>query len=1094
MTALLVTSGVSFGAAASAAPVDLAAGRATGESSHADVYPSSNITDGDRATYWESANRSFPQWVQVDLGRSATVQSLRLQLPAGWEARSQTIAVSAGAGGSALSTVKAAADYTFAPVSGNTVEIDVPDLDARVVRLTFTANTVWPAGQLSELQVLGTEDASPTPSPTPSGGSVVELARGKSISASSTQQTYVAAHANDGNRTTYWEGAAGQYPSTLTVALGAPASLDRLTIALNPDQAWSPRAQTLSVLGRTSGSTELRTLTAGDTYSFDPSTGNTVTIPVSGADISEVRLRFTANTGAGNGQVAELEVWGTPAPTPDLTVSSVTSSPESPTESSELTLSATVENVGTAGSSPSSVRFSVDDADVDTTAVPALEPGGSATVSVSAPAQPAGSHTVTAMVDPDEEEAELDESNNTGSAPVAVAETPSADLVPVLTFSPQAPRAGQTVTFSVAVRNVGSRATSSDPHAVTVRIAGGSGSDRTLTGSVAGAIAPGATSPAVDVGSWRAADGSWSVTTTVADDDNEIAARRGNNTGTTPLLVGRGASVPWTELEAEDGTAGGGATVVGPNRTVGDLAGEASGRRAVVLDATGEYVEWTTPVATNTLVARFAMPDAPGGGGIDSSINLYVDGRFVRSIPLTSRYAWVYGNETNPGNTPVENQQRHIYDEANVLLDSTVPAGARIRLQKDQANSAAYYSLDFVDLEEVAPVANPDPTRYVEPRGRDQQAIQAAIDTVIQDPGKAGVYLPAGTYTMGNKAQVYGRAMTITGAGPWYTRITAAPGSSNTDIGFNGQSGASGSTFSQMGFFGNYVQRIDGPGKAFDLTNVSDMTISDVWVEHMVCMFWASNIDDSTVTDSRIRNTWADGINMTNGSSGNTIRNIEARTTGDDSFAMFAATDNGGSGQSGNVFENLTSRLTWRAAGLAVYGGSDNTVRNMRIADTLVYSGVTISSLDFGIPMEGFSGTTIFDGITIERSGGHFWGSQTFPGMWLFSAQKTFTGIRVRNVDIVDPTYSGIMFQTNYSGGSAQQPIRDTTFENVTITGAHKSGDAFDAKSGFGIWANEMPEQGQGPAVGSATFTNLELSDNAQDIRNTTSTFTITVN
>ena len=86
------------------------------------------------------------------------------------------------------------------------------------------------------------------------------------------------------------------------------------------------------------------------------------------------------------------------------------------------------------------------------------------------------------------------------------------------------------------------------------------------------------------------------------------------------------------------------------------------------------------------------------------------------------------------------------------------------------------------------------------------------------------------------------------------------------------------------------------------------------------------------------------------------------------------------------------------------------------------------------------------------------------------------------------------MFQTNYVGGQPQNPITDTIFTNISITGARKSGDAFDAKSGFGIWVNEMPEPGQGPAVGSVTFTNLRMSDNAQDIKNTTSTFTINRN
>ncbi len=112
----------------------------------------------------------------------------------------------------------------------------------------------------------------------------------------------------------------------------------------------------------------------------------------------------------------------------------------------------------------------------------------------------------------------------------------------------------------------------------------------------------------------------------------------------------------------------------------------------------------------------------------------------------------------------------------------------------------------------------------------------------------------------------------------------------------------------------------------------------------------------------------------------------------------------------------------------------------------------------------------------------------------MFSASKVFQGIRVSDVDIVDPTYSGIMFQTNYVGGQPQNPVTDTVFTNVSISGAQKSGDAFDAKSGFALWANELPEPGQGPAVGSVTFNNLRLNNNHTNIRNTTSTFTITVN
>lgn len=68
-------------------------------------------------------------------------------------------------------------------------------------------------------------------------------------------------------------------------------------------------------------------------------------------------------------------------------------------------------------------------------------------------------------------------------------------------------------------------------------------------------------------------------------------------------------------------------------------------------------------------------------------------------------------------------------------------------------------------------------------------------------------------------------------------------------------------------------------------------------------------------------------------------------------------------------------------------------------------------------------------------------------------------------------------------------------FTNAAITGAQQNNDAYGAgKSGFGIWANPLPEQGQGPPVGSVTFNHLVESDNYLNIGNTTSTFTITVN
>jgi len=430
------------------------------------------------------------------------------------------------------------------------------------------------------------------------------------------------------------------------------------------------------------------------------------------------------------------------------------------------------------------------------------------------------------------------------------------------------------------------------------------------------------------------------------------------------------------------------------------------------------------------------------------------------------------------------------------MLNQTVPAGSVIKLQKDAANTSQY-AIDYINTEQVAPIANPNPNTYVTPAGFTQANVQAALDAVRQDTTGTlvGVYLPAGQYQTTGKFNVYGKAVKVVGAGPWYAQFNAPTTSENSDNGWSVQATANGSSFSGFAWFGNYTSRIDGPGKVFDLTDVSNITIDNTWVEHMVCAIWGTHVTGLTATNMRIRDTFADGINLTNGSQNNLVSNDEARSTGDDSFALFAAQDHNTSDLSGNTFQNLTALTPWRAAGVAVYGGENNVLQNLYVADTLTYSGITISSLDFGYPFQGF-GTqpTTIQNVSLARDGGHFWGAQVFPAIWVFSASKPLQGIRVSNTDITDPTYAGIMFQTNYSGGAAQNPVTDTIFTDVSISGAQQSGDAYNAKSGYGVWANPLPESGQGPAVGTATFNHLTTSNNYLDIYNPTTTFTIVNN
>jgi chitodextrinase len=140
---------------AQASNVNLALNRPTSESSHTQVYASGNAVDGDPNSYWESANNAFPQWLQVDLGAAQHVGRIVLTLPpaTAWSTRTQTLTVSGSTDGSSFSTLVGSAGYTFDPSTGNTATVTLPaSANARYLRLTFTANTGWPAGQASEFQ------------------------------------------------------------------------------------------------------------------------------------------------------------------------------------------------------------------------------------------------------------------------------------------------------------------------------------------------------------------------------------------------------------------------------------------------------------------------------------------------------------------------------------------------------------------------------------------------------------------------------------------------------------------------------------------------------------------------------------------------------------------------------------------------------------------------------------------------------------------------------------------------------------------------------------------------------------------------------
>jgi hypothetical protein len=168
-----------------------------------------------------------------------------------------------------------------------------------------------------------------------------------------------------------------------------------------------------------------------------------------------------------------------------------------------------------------------------------------------------------------------------------------------------------------------------------------------------------------------------------------------------------GANTPFKTIEAEWGTLGGAASVVslpsGTLPTVHTEALEASGRSYVHLVSVGDSVIMTnnTSVTSNTIVVRVCIPDAPTGGGINATLDLYVNGVFRQVINLTSAYTWTYNGGWND-NAPSDGTPQRFFDEARAFITGApIAPGSTITLEKDSTNTASFYDIDCMEMENV---------------------------------------------------------------------------------------------------------------------------------------------------------------------------------------------------------------------------------------------------------------------------------------------------------------------------------------------------------------------------------------------------------
>ncbi|KAI7282693.1 hypothetical protein KC345_g3352 [Hortaea werneckii] len=827
------------------------------------------------------------------------------------------------------------------------------------------------------------------------------LALGTTITASSTFSGFPAANAVDGNSTTYYEGAAGTYPNTLTVDLGSAQNVG--TVVLKLPASWGSRTQTLSIAGSTNN-TAYTTLAASQTYTFNPASNNTVSIAFASASARYVRVSFTANSGGAAGQAAEFEIYGSGAVTPTAT----------PVPTATPTIAPT----------PTPTPAPTPTATPVPTAVP--------TATVAPTAAPAGTY-------------EAETATLAGGAVIAADHTGYSGSGFVGGFT-DANKGNASVKFTVTA----AAATSYD---VTLRYANGSTAAQTLSIYVNGTkISQTSLAATADWNTWSTRLDTLALnagSNTImykydTTDTGNVNLDKINLAATppptptpvptpTPSPGSYGATMPYDTYEAENASYTG--ALIGSSTVQGNLASEASGRKAVKLTTAGQYVQITLAKPAQGITLRYSIPDNAAGTGIDSAVSLYIGGTLFKDVNLTSKYSWNYGEwGTEGGNTiwsnnpnAVSTTPAHMYDEVSVVLDKSYPAGTVIKLQRNASNlnfsSTASVTVDLIETEAI-PAALTMPTGYVSitnygavanDGADDTTAINSAITAVKNSGGTyKGVWIPSGTFTLNNgtRGAAYDATGTrlyldsgvsMKGAGIWYSTLSG----NYAGIYLKGGN----VTISDFKISANDIIRDDYYGVTGVEGIATNSTLTNLWIEHGKVGFWLTNqTTGATISNSRVRDVWADGVNLHRGTSNTIVTNNSIRNSGDDGMAMWSDTYL----DTNNTFSYNTVQIPTLANNIAIYGGKDNKVIGNLLTDTVRTGGGISFGTNFSPPS--MTGTlTIQNNMLLRTGSAHRDYGYQIGAIWAYwlnnSGKAQNLSVTVSGNTIQDSTYSGIFIE-----------------------------------------------------------------------------------
>ncbi len=543
----------------------------------------------------------------------------------------------------------------------------------------------------------------------------------------------------------------------------------------------------------------------------------------------------------------------------------------------------------------------------------------------------------------------------------------------------------------------------------------------------------------------------------------------------------RGANVPWITYEAED-MANNGSTW-GPQYGPNAVASESSGRKCVVLSATGQYVQFIAQAAANAIVVRYCLPDTTNGQGMDSTLSLYTNGTFAQELPVTSKYSWLYGSYPWT-NSPSAGSPRNFYDEVR-LNGLSVNAGDVVRLQKGSNDTASYYIIDLVDLEHVDPPLHaPSNSLSITAYGAGGAGLTddtAALINCIAAANAQGasVWIPPGTYIVAGVINIPSN-MSIQGAGMWYTTLVGKPveyTNASLRVSLNGAgSNIHLSDFAITGKlnYRNDTEPNDGLGGSYG----TGSTISRVWVEHTKTGAWIINSQGLIVDSCRFRDTIADGINLCVGMQGTIVTNCSTRGTGDDCFPIWPTTYTQQTYAPGfNLITHCTAQVPFLANGGAIYGSAGNVIEDCLFQDITYGCGVLLSTT-FPVGANLFSGTNVVRNCDLVRCGGYDLGFGWRAALQLCMDPDSISGVEISDLNIVDSISDGLsVIVSETTGQDGQGTLSNTTMDNVNIPDC---GLGVSGRNGFWVMNG---------ALGNITTSNSTLAEYRNDSTNFTINF-----